>query len=76
MTPTDADDIKPIFVSASERFAAWFLLQVREHGLYDVKFFPTSDVNATVEDCCEAFLAALGGPPTNGTPQAWESEAF
>jgi hypothetical protein len=62
-------------VPASRRLAEYFVDQARNHGLIDVKFFPTTDPSLTVDDCAEAMLAALLNPQPS-TPLAWESEPF
>lgn len=41
------------------KLADWFVKQVREDGLVDVKFFPTTDSSVTVEDAAAAMLEAM-----------------
>lgn len=45
--------------SPREALADWFVREVRERGLVDLKTFPTTDTSATVEDCAAAILAAV-----------------
>lgn len=62
--------------SARDRLASYLVQQVRENGLVDVKFFPTTDSNATVEQCAEAILQALTNPTPVAVDHAWDSEPF
>ena len=50
-------------MSNTEKLADWFVDQVRNHGLRDVKFFPTTDTSASVDDCAGALLEVLDTEP-------------
>lgn len=55
-------------MTAVDRLVDYFVREARDHGLIDVKFFPTTDPSLTREECAEAMLAAMLSPqPVDAT---------